>query len=407
MSVATIPGGETATAQAQSGGRRSLQRAAAKRFAIRAILELGRSLRSHSLFIGIVAVHLAFTYAAPVFIRTPAPFSITLYGDTFAVLTATLLLALGVAYVARVMVVVRPDALTRYLWEDLGSRYLTIERICTALPLFVLLPIFTAAFSYAKSLIPYIAPFSWDPLLAEWDRILHGGYHPWELLQPLLGHPYVSFAINLVYNLWFLVLYGVIFWQMFAIGRPQLRMRFVLTLVVIWAFLGNVAAAALASGGPVYYGRLTGLPDPFAPLMDYLRAASEVVPIWAVATQDYVWDIFVRGQFDIGSGISAMPSIHVATSFSFALLGLAVSRRLGLLFLLFTAVIVIGSVHLGWHYAIDGYVSILATWLIWQGLGWLLDRPFVTWWLWGTRSQRTVLHASVCPSPRMRAPSQT
>lgn len=35
----------------------------------------------------------------------------------------------------------------------------------------------------------------------------------------------------------------------------------------------------------------------------------------------------------------------------------------------------IGSVHLGWQYAIDGCMSILLTIVIWRAVGWLLDRP--------------------------------
>jgi hypothetical protein len=46
----------------------------------------------------------------------------------------------------------------------------------------------------------------------------------------------------------------------------------------------------------------------------------------------------------------------------------------GMLLTLFAAVIFVGSIHLGWHYAVDGYVSALAVAGIWYGVGWLLNR---------------------------------
>jgi hypothetical protein len=50
------------------------------------------------------------------------------------------------------------------------------------------------------------------------------------------------------------------------------------------------------------------------------------------------------------------------------------SRFAGLYFGIFTVIILIGSVHLAYHYAVDGYVSIAATWLIWLAAGPLARR---------------------------------
>ncbi|MBW2186739.1 MAG: phosphatase PAP2 family protein [Deltaproteobacteria bacterium] len=69
-----------------------------------------------------------------------------------------------------------------------------------------------------------------------------------------------------------------------------------------------------------------------------------------------------------------MPSMHVATSTLFALLGWRSNRALGIILTIFLVIIMIGSIHLGWHYAIDGYVAIIGTWLVWLGTGWALSR---------------------------------
>jgi hypothetical protein len=50
------------------------------------------------------------------------------------------------------------------------------------------------------------------------------------------------------------------------------------------------------------------------------------------------------------------------------------SRVAGILGWGYLALILVGSVHLAWHYAIDGYVSILAVLLIWRAAGWWASR---------------------------------
>jgi len=350
--------------------------------------QLGRSLRAHSLFVVIVLAYVGIARLIAQLAGLPVAFALGPDIEFLYVLTAAFLWVVSCAYIGYVMVAVRPRRLMRYLKAVLLDRVLTVERIAVVLPALLLLPLFMSAFTYLKTAIPYLQPFDLDPLLAEWDQALHGGYQPWELLQPILGHRYVSAAINFVYHLWLFVMFGVLLWQSVSLSRPRLRMQFMITFVLLWPLLGNVAATLLSSAGPVYYGRVTGLPDPFVPLMAYLREASQFVWLPALDVQEMLWTGYVNGGIQFGGGISAMPSLHLATSFSFALLGFAINRRLGLLFALFTGLILVGSVHLGWHYALDGYAGILATWPIWWAVGWFLDRPRVSWMLWGEAGPR-------------------
>ncbi|MGH6931548.1 MAG: phosphatase PAP2 family protein [Dongiaceae bacterium] len=349
----------------------------AEGFARDLVHELSRSLRSHSLLIAIILAHAAVAFTIPPLFGVTQEFSPSLFNPILLALTAGFITVGLCLYALYVMVAIRPRELVRHLAHDLKHRIFTAERFAVTLPVLVILPLMISSYSFLKVAIPAFAPFSWDPAFADLDRALHGGYHPWELLQPLLGHPYVTAAINGVYHLWIFVLYGILLWQMMSTARPKLRMQFLITSALLWALVGNLAAILLSSAGPVYFGRITGLPDPFAPLMAYLHATNEMVPVPALAVQDMLWQSYASHGVEIGRGISAMPSMHLATSLSFVLLGFAVHRWFGILLAAFAALMLIGSVHLGWHYAIDGYVAIAMTWLIWRPVGWLLDRPAV------------------------------
>jgi hypothetical protein len=80
----------------------------------------------------------------------------------------------------------------------------------------------------------------------------------------------------------------------------------------------------------------------------------------------------------IGGGISAMPSVHNGLAVLFAIAAFNINRIVGWLFAAYALLIWIGSIHLGWHYALDGIVSVVLTVLIWGAMGkvadWL-DRP--------------------------------
>ena len=56
----------------------------------------------------------------------------------------------------------------------------------------------------------------------------------------------------------------------------------------------------------------------------------------------------------------------------FVLLARRAHRWLMVAAIAFCAVVLFGSVHLGWHYAVDGYFSIAATVVIWKIVGYVL-----------------------------------
>lgn len=282
-------------------------------------------------------------------------------------------------------------------WQRIRRDFLHRDRLLLALPVFALWPITASAFSYLKSVMPLVQPFYLDPLLHQWDRALHFGIDPWRLLQPLIGYTWITYVINFVYALWFFVFQAVLVLQACATGDRKRRMHYLLTMALAWALIGNLAATLLSSAGPCYYGLVVAGQDPFAPLMGYLREVAANLSFRAfgqeihlsfttLMLQDLLWQSQISGDYGIAKGISAAPSMHMASSWIIWRLSCSMgkaARLFGSVFLLF---IFVGSIHLGWHYAIDGYLAVAAAWMLWRLTGWLLDRPALQAFLWPDRS---------------------
>ena len=156
-------------------------------------------------------------------------------------------------------------------------------------------------------------------------------------------------------------------------GRADVvRTRFFIAYMLTWLIGGGMLAVFFSSAGPVYYSSIGLSPDPFTPLMDYLKDVNTRLPIFSLMTQQMLWDGYVgKGQ---PIGISAFPSMHNASSLLFALAAWQLSRKVGIAFAVYCAIILVGSVHLGWHYAVDGYAGLALAALCWWVAG-----PIARW----------------------------
>jgi hypothetical protein len=223
------------------------------------------------------------------------------------------------------------------------------------------------SFADLKEQIPNIEPFSWDKTFMHWDRVLGFGKLPWQWLQPLVGHPVITTVLNFNYDLWFVVMFGCLFWQAFAARGGLLRMQFLLAFAFAWFIGGNVLAVIFSSAGPCFYGHLFPN-DPYAAQMAYLHATDQHWPIWSLHVQDLLWQAHIKGAGAV-SGISAMPSMHVMSSTLMTLLAWRTNKWLGAWFSAFTSLIVIGSVALAWHYFVDAIAAITLALAFWAMAG--------------------------------------
>ena len=192
---------------------------------------------------------------------------------------------------------------------------------------------------------------------------------PWVFLHAAFPGVIWAKIFNLFYNFWFFVMFGLWFW---AAGMPaahRSRTAFLLSFGVCWVVGGVLIAVLFASVGPCYYQRFLG-DGQFDALMETLRRYD----LMAVAVQDELWTIFVSRHGGVGAGISAFPSMHCASAALFALFGFSLNRKLGWALTGFAIMICVGSVYLGWHYAVDGIAGIaigIGSWFL--GL-WVADR---------------------------------
>ncbi|MFB2351546.1 hypothetical protein, partial [Priestia megaterium] len=69
-------------------------------------------------------------------------------------------------------------------------------RAAAGMALFLSTFVFMGAFTTVKTALPNITSFWADPALTALDRAVHLGHDPWRLLQPLLGHPFVTRLIE-------------------------------------------------------------------------------------------------------------------------------------------------------------------------------------------------------------------
>ena len=316
---------------------------------------LARALIRNRVLIALIALHFVVTLAAGEMARVP--YNPGMFQALWGLFTYLMPCFLGVIVIWRYAVMVRYHRNERpiaWLIADLrriaGGRERVVEGVATL----VVLTLFTGSYGYFKEIIPDLMPFSWDPLFARLDLALHGGIAPHVVLMRIFGAPWTVSAFNLAYQGWFFVMFFMVFVAAFSNADRGSRATFLIAFVIAWGLGGNVVATLLSSAGPCYYGRLG-----FGPEYDHLNATlaafNHVAPIWSLDVQQWLWDGYT-GHGDI-KGISAMPSMHVASTTVLTLYGFRRGRWVGRALSVFLAMIMIAAVLLAWHYAVDVYAG--------------------------------------------------
>lgn len=234
-----------------------------------------------------------------------------------------------------------------------------------------------SSYTFIKPLIPDINPFQYDLLFYHIDQWLHFGYDPWQLTHQIFSSAIATSALNILYHLWFLLMWGAVLFFVVRRDLVRLRLQFLLTFLSSWLLIGGIGAITLSSAGPCYLHLLDPEVLYYQPLMQRLTEQSLELTqlgwfkLWALDVQNTLWQLHINQQSAIGGGISAMPSMHVSIAVLMAIAAYCHQKKLGLIMWIYAITIQIGSVHLAWHYAVDGYLSAILTACLWKGIGWI------------------------------------
>lgn len=253
--------------------------------------------------------------------------------------------------------------------------YLYSNRMTRGAFLIALCLVFFSLFTSAKSMVSVIQPFSWDPLFSELDSVIHFGVLPHQILHGLMGGFVTTMILSFFYKFWFIAKFGVVFWQAFSMADDKRREHFFIAMILSWVLIGTVGAMAFSSAGPCFYHLVyPDKIDPYASLMTHMGQAHILGMEFEYKSMDHLWERYLDGGVSMFSGISAFPSMHVSLATIFMLIGWRTNKVMGWFFTVYLILIQVGSVYLGWHYAVDGYFAIPATMLIW----WFTGKYLVT-----------------------------
>ncbi len=227
-----------------------------------------------------------------------------------------------------------------------------------------------SCFSVFKAVAVGDGGYGFDEMFVAWDRAIFFGRDPWTLTHALFGSAFATKVIDFLYHPAFLpMVLGYI--ACVAIqGKPALRYTYMASYLVGFLIIGMLMANALHSAGPAYDGTLFGDGTTYAALRERLAAQNtEAGPFAAVFAQQYLLNLQQTGGIGIGGGISAMPSMHIVLAALWMLAGWHINRILGMILTTYTAIIWLGSVHLGWHYFVDGLIALCVLGTIWYAAG--------------------------------------
>ena len=236
--------------------------------------------------------------------------------------------------------------------------------------LLALVAVFLCMFNFSvfKQTIPAISPFSWDPVLLHIDMTLLGGQSLTTWLNTYLPAISLSHYADYCYAGWAAISGTILLWRVLC-NQPYQRFHFLLSWLLCWILLGSIAALLFSSVGPCFYAYFyTDIPSTITQTYPLQLSGTLLTD----TAKTFLLNNSKNHHYAIGMGISAFPSLHVATSVINAQTLSAQHAVLGWLGWLYVVAVSISATYLGFHYLIDCLVAIAAAYGIWLFTTYLL-----------------------------------
>jgi hypothetical protein len=222
---------------------------------------------------------------------------------------------------------------------------------------FQLVALQMGALTWLKVMLPAVVPYWADPALASLDRAILGT-DAWRLVPEWLMRPfdilYLTWAPFETLSLFFIL----------CLRPSRIKARAMIAYFLTFGVMGVFGQYLLSSVGPVFYDRLLG-GDHFAGLVARIDAHADVMKI----SSNMHWDSYGAHTRMMANGISAMPSMHVASTVWIALALSSLWPKLRVPCWIYWLVIFVGSFALGWHYFLDGVVGTIGAIGCWMLAG--------------------------------------
>lgn len=208
-----------------------------------------------------------------------------------------------------------------------------------------------ATFRNLKNAVPFVNDHLWDSTFARIDSWLFLGHDPAATLHSLFGTSAITAEFfSFIYVAWIVLIPVSLAWALVFTRHRAAAAWFVTAIAVDWA-IGAAVYFALPTLGPIYSDTATfaGLPHTMVTDLELslLNGRIEVLadPVGSHSLQS----------------IAAFASLHVGLMVTMCLIVQLASRRRAykVTAWVFLALTALGTVYLGWHFAVDTIGGVL------------------------------------------------